>query len=124
PRLAAAFNNLGMALVVKGRPNEAVQPYTDSLSLEPHDARVQRNLAQCLATLGRLDEAVIHYAAAVPLSPRDEEVRVELAKGLGLQGRVNDAIAECDEALRQKPGYDPAMQVLNTLRSLRETKRP
>ena len=49
PDDAAARNNLGIALVSKGRLDEAIEQFQAAIRLKPDDAEARKNLARALA---------------------------------------------------------------------------
>jgi tetratricopeptide (TPR) repeat protein len=100
--------NLGAALNVKGRFDEAIGHFKEAIRLSPGTANAYINLAYALAQKHRLGEAVQQYEAALRLNPGDAGVHNDLGLTLARQGRVEEAIAHYTEALRLKAGFAEA----------------
>ncbi len=118
----ARHNNLGNALAVQGRLDEAVAEYQaareiqEQLVREGRDdlrnelARTRNNLGIALDKQGRLDEAVAEYQAAREIyerlvrEGRDDlrndlaATRMNLGNALAVQGRLDEAVAEYQAA--------------------------
>ena len=99
----AALSALGRFCFEKGWLNEAVTNFTDSLNLDPSDARTHVNLGVALMGLDRRAEAQSHFAEALRLDPNLAEAHVRLGFQLGSEGRDADALAHFAEAVRLKP---------------------
>jgi len=56
-----AHNNLGAALLEKGKPDEAVLHIKKALIIEPGSRAALYNLGAALSAQGKFDEAVLHY---------------------------------------------------------------
>ena len=56
PDFSMAHNNLGVALHLQGRVDEAIDRYRQALHLDPKNAEAQRNLERALAEPGRTGE--------------------------------------------------------------------
>ena len=85
PREAGIHDNLGNALQVLGRLDEAVAEYNSALQLEPGPSRAEilNDLGIACAKLGRMDEAVSKFREAVRLNPSLSTAQANLAKALG-----------------------------------------
>ncbi|MCA1959181.1 MAG: tetratricopeptide repeat protein, partial [Desulfomonile sp.] len=64
-----ALNNLGVALMKRGRYLEAAQTYENVLKLEPTDPRKRVLLAAAYAELGKTDEAEALFKEALAMKP-------------------------------------------------------
>ena len=69
PGDAAAYHNLGIALLHLDRLEEAAGAFGQALALRPADAETLNNLGVALFRLGRLDEAAACYRQALVLKP-------------------------------------------------------
>lgn len=69
PGDAAAYHNLGIALLHLDRLEEAAGAFGQALALRPADAETLNNLGVALFRLGRLDEAAACYGQALVLKP-------------------------------------------------------
>jgi tetratricopeptide (TPR) repeat protein len=106
PRSAAARNNLGGALLVRGRIDEAIVQLEQALRLDPANAEAHSNLGVALARRGRVPEAIAHYQEALRLDSRQRQAYSNLGNALLQQGNIREAIARFGEALAIDPG-DP-----------------
>jgi tetratricopeptide (TPR) repeat protein len=103
PRFPDAHNNLGSALGMTGRNEEAVVHFRAAL-LGRKTADIHHNLAFTLAKLGRTEEAIGEYQAALQLEPGRRLTLILLAQALASRGRLSEAGA----TLRQAVALDPA----------------
>ncbi len=65
------WNELGNALLWKGRQNDALAAFTRAIELTPDDAMPHNNRAIVLRQLGRFDEALGDYDRVLELNPGD-----------------------------------------------------
>jgi protein O-mannosyl-transferase len=87
---AVAQDNLGIELMDKGSPKDAIPHFEIALQISPNYSLAHNNLGVALARMGRFDEAITHYRAAMTLHPEDAEVHFNLANALnpGFVGRL------------------------------------
>jgi tetratricopeptide (TPR) repeat protein len=107
--LAAAPDNvdlltlLGVALLDRRQPRDALQPLQRAVDLAPGFARARENLGQALMLTGRLEDAAEHLRAAAKLEPGSESVRIKLGHVLAAMGAGDEADTLFEEAF----GLDP-----------------
>jgi Flp pilus assembly protein TadD len=106
PNSAQARNNLGGALLVAGRVDEALPHLEAAVRLDPAHAEAHSNLGVALARRGRVDDAIEHYRAALRLDARQTQAYSNLGNAYLQQGKVREAIAWFEQALTLAPG-DP-----------------
>jgi tetratricopeptide (TPR) repeat protein len=111
PGFADAHNNLGSALGVMGRDEEAVIHFRAALR-GMETTGIRYNLAYTLAKLGRTEEAIGEYQAALRLDPHSRPVRVMLARALISQGRIPEAGTQLRQAVELEPADDEARRLL------------
>jgi predicted O-linked N-acetylglucosamine transferase (SPINDLY family) len=104
PDFAQAHNNLGVALLETGRPDEALASFHRALALEPGTADFHNNLGNALTAQGQFEPAIAAYCRAVELKPAYAEAHSNLGNALREQGRFVDAIAAFRRALEFAPG--------------------
>jgi Flp pilus assembly protein TadD len=68
-----------MALVGRGRLDEALVQFAAEAQLEPRDASVHCTMGQLLASVGRLDEAIAQFSEALRIDPDNDAARQSLA---------------------------------------------
>jgi tetratricopeptide (TPR) repeat protein len=69
PKLAAAWNNRGVARTRLGDLEGAVQDYTQALSLAPADAEILFNRGNAHAAAGNLQAAIADFTTATTIRP-------------------------------------------------------
>jgi tetratricopeptide (TPR) repeat protein len=77
-----AHNNLGVALSLAERTEEAVCHYSAALLIKPDYTDAHNNLGVTLAAQGKVDAAVGHYTQALRIIPDHEKARANLAAAL------------------------------------------
>ena len=117
PRLYQAHAGLAQVLRQQGKPDEAVEQFTQAIALRPDLAALYRGRAevyrghedltpdQSEAALRDLDEAVRRESPANPVLALDHTNRARL---LERAGRHAEALAACDAALRAVPDHADA----------------
>ena len=103
-----ALNNLGNAVLVKGRVDEAISRYQQALEIVPTNARAHSYYGNALLQKGRVDEALNQYQESIKFDPSDAEVHNNLGSLLLQKGRVEDSIHQFQAALKIKPDYAEA----------------
>ena len=69
PDVAEVHDNLGSALLQKGRVDEAIIQCQMALEIRPDDAEAQINLGIAFFKKGRVDEAIARFQKAMEISP-------------------------------------------------------
>jgi tetratricopeptide (TPR) repeat protein len=95
---------LGFALFMAQRRDEALGYYRAALALRPEGAEVHANLGMVLSHQeGRLDEAIRHYQEALRLDPKLAAAHTWLGLALHDKDELAKAIAQFEEAIRLDP---------------------
>jgi adenylate cyclase len=107
PNFAWAHGLLGQVLHYAGRSQEAIQPLTVALRLDPnnHQDPHLHYLAQAYFSIGRYEEAAATLKRRIVCKPDTDMSRVLLAACYGHLGRVEEAKALWQEALQINPDY-------------------
>ncbi len=106
-----AQNNLGYALALQGKREEAIVRFQKAISINnPADAHY--NLGIMLASKGKLDEAINQFRESISISPGYAKAHNNLGNALLYQGKIDEAIASYREALRLNPDYTLAQENL------------
>ncbi len=108
PRSPGAHLELGSALHDKGRQDEAIAEYRESIRLKKDDPVAHYNLGTILHEQGRLDEAIAELREAVRLRKDWPAARTNLGRSLYFKGRLDDAIAEFRQALASTQEFPEA----------------
>ena len=108
PHDVEAHYNLGNALKVLGRLDDAATHYRTVIKLKPDLAQAHNNLGNVLIVLGQLEDAVESYRRAVQFKPDYAEAHYNLGNTLKAQGRFDDAVTCYRRALKFRPGFAEA----------------
>jgi len=100
-----AHSNLGSALALEGKTEEAIEQQQEALRIRPNYPEAEYNIGVALASLGRTEEAISHYKRAIQSNPNYTGAHNNLGLLLAGQGKTADAIAHYREALRIEPEY-------------------
>ena len=87
PQSAAAHYNLGTALTVARRLDEAAGEYRAALQIDPAYASAHNNLGNVLLSQKKYDEAIAEFAEVVRLQPGSDAAAKNLAAAKALAGR-------------------------------------
>ena len=99
PQNPRVYLNLGKALHLAGRIDEAIEQYTTAIEHNPDYTEVHVNLGASLKRQGKLDAAIKHYRKALQIKPDMAEAYYNLANALEMQGKLEEAIAHHTKAL-------------------------
>ncbi|MBW2570177.1 MAG: tetratricopeptide repeat protein [Deltaproteobacteria bacterium] len=110
-----AHNNLGAALLEKGKFDKAVLHIKESLRIEPGCKAALYNLGAALSAQGKLDKAVLHYNDVLKINPEDAIVHNNLADVLSVQGKLDEAVLHYNKALKINSDHADAHCSLGSL---------
>lgn len=108
PDCFMAHNNLSVALLEKGRINEAIVHSQKALEIRPNDAQPHVSLGDALLRMKQIDQAIAHYQTAEKLMPDYVEAHTHLGNAFLLRHEFSKAIAEYETTLRLLPRSIPA----------------
>jgi tetratricopeptide (TPR) repeat protein len=108
PENYVAHEGLGLDLLQKGRVNEAISQYQESLQIRPGYVSARINLGNALLQKGSVDEAIAAFQKALQLKPGDAEAHYNFANALLQKGQMDEAIAHYQQAVQIKPGFAEA----------------
>jgi Flp pilus assembly protein TadD len=117
PENAVAHFNLGTALEIKGKRDEAILHYSEAVRIEPQYWDGQYNLGLALINTRnpeQLPEAASHLSTALRIKPDFPQAHNALGIDYLAQGKIDNAAAEFSEAIRLKPDYASAHNNLGT----------
>ncbi|MBL8835429.1 MAG: tetratricopeptide repeat protein [Alphaproteobacteria bacterium] len=115
PGLAAAHDNLGLALAALGRPAEAEAAHRQAIALAPTAAGAYNNLAVLLRRQGQCGDACAAIQQAIALDPSVAAFHLNHGETLRALKRPQEAAAAYASALRAKPDYADAYFALGQL---------
>jgi Flp pilus assembly protein TadD len=100
---APAHYNLGTALTVARRLDEASAEYEQAIRLDPNYAKAHNNLGNVFIAEGKFDEAIREFSEVVRLEPNSPSGLANLAAAYAAAGNFDRAVATADAALRLAP---------------------
>jgi tetratricopeptide (TPR) repeat protein len=106
PGTLAVLTNLGTALAVQRRFEEAFDAYERALRVDPESVMVHMNYAAALMMAERYDESIEHAQAAIHRDPTLTVAHAALGKALWRQGRYSEAREAAQIAIDLNP-QDP-----------------
>jgi tetratricopeptide (TPR) repeat protein len=109
-----AHNDLGYALLQKGRVDEAITYFQKALQINPDYAEAHNNLGNILLKMGKVDEAITHYQKALQIKPDNAVIRNNLGNALLVMGKVDEAITHYQKTLQINPDYAEAHNSLGS----------
>jgi len=112
PENPRAHNNLGRAVHLAGRAEEAIAHYERALVLDGSYGQAHFNLGVALADLGRPEEAQERYRRALALNPELARAHHNLGAELANRGRMEEAVDHFREAVRLDPESPSSRQHL------------
>jgi tetratricopeptide (TPR) repeat protein len=108
PYKARPYNNLGSALVSRGRLPEAESCFKTAIDLKPDYADARYNLGYVMIQSGRMEEGVRQLMEAIRLEPENYMAHNNLGVAYLLQDNFAQAVHHLQDALRLKPEFDTA----------------
>lgn len=107
---ALAWNDLGEALRMLGRGDEAIVAYSRALQLAPDFLSALNNMAVALAGKGDLEEAKRCLRQAIEIDPKDPHPHNNLGVILESEGQVAEALLCYEKAVKYKHDFEEAKQ--------------
>jgi Flp pilus assembly protein TadD len=98
-----AHYNLGVTLMERGRSDEALKHFQETVNIQPRSPDALNNIGIVLGERGRLDEAVAHFRKALGYAPDCVDSHNNLANALKLQGKIAEAVRHWREVVRLQP---------------------
>ncbi len=98
-----AHNNLGAALELEGKYDEAIVECRAALQIAPDRYQGHNNLGDCLNLSGRPAEALVEYREAIRLNPNVSYIHQSLGTVLAKLGDNSQALAAFTNAARLDP---------------------
>jgi tetratricopeptide (TPR) repeat protein len=94
---------LGHALSLAHRKDEALGYFRAALALRPQSSVTYCGLGSALRDMGRVDEAIDHYHQAIRLAPNYTLAHIILGHALERKGRQDEAIDHFQQAVSIEP---------------------
>jgi type IV pilus biogenesis/stability protein PilW len=106
--------NRGTTLLGAGKPNEALEAFSEAFKLNPGDEDVHYDMGLALTRLGRSEEAIQQYRLALEIFPKYVEAHNNLGNLLMRGGHNDEAIQHFEQALQILPDFASAHNNLGT----------
>jgi serine/threonine-protein kinase len=100
PENVMAHNNLGNALLNKGRPEEAIAECREAIRLKKDWPESHLTLGRALDARGQLDGAIAECREAIRLNKDHAMAHNNLGFNLARKGQLEEAVRELKEAIR------------------------
>ena len=81
PEMVEAYVNLGKAMQMSNRPEDAIACYEAALQIEPNLSMVDAALGETYALIGDRQRAIYHFERAILIDPTDIQ-SIQLLKAL------------------------------------------
>jgi tetratricopeptide (TPR) repeat protein len=111
-----AHDNLGLALAMNGRFDEAFQNFSEALRIAPSFWKAQQNLGAIYLIKGNYELAILYLKKALEGKPNSARIHNNLGRIYKRQGRKAEAAASFRKALDLDPGNSKAIENLKRLR--------
>lgn len=111
---APAHLEIGRALLVMGRAEEALEALKRAVALAPSDAEAHSALGVAHLAVGKMEDAVRELSRSAELAPGDAERQTNLGTALLAAGRAEPAIAAYERAAKLAPGDARVLNDLGT----------
>ena len=104
PKLAEAYNNLGVTLVQQQKLDEAIAAFRQSLQLAPNYGEARANLGYALEQQGKLSAATTEFTKQLPATPDPNRSALSLELGLPEgRGVLGEKIADYQRQIANDP---------------------
>ena len=108
PDDAEAWHDLGEALVIEGRNEEATEAFKRALELNPEDEVALTHLGHAQAALGRDDEAISTLAQAAEKRPPASSAAISLVEMYRSVGQPEQALSAAQNIAEADPNDVPS----------------
>jgi tetratricopeptide (TPR) repeat protein len=98
-----AHNNLALALVAAGKPEDALLHFDAALQIDPDSVEALTGVGGILVSAGKLDDAITRYRHALRVNPNDAIARADLGAALAEQGKFAEAETQLRAAVASAP---------------------
>jgi len=101
--LAMAYNNRGNGYSGIGEYARAIQDYSESINIEPHDAKPFNNRGVAYQRTGEYDRAIADFDAAISIDPNYVNAFANRGETYQKKGEFTLALKDFDDAIRLRP---------------------
>jgi tetratricopeptide (TPR) repeat protein len=100
---AFAESNLGYAVFLKGRYDEAFRHFQRALEINPQSVTALNNLGTLMLERGQREQALEFHRRALAVDPRDNSTLRNIGRVLFELGRTDEALEQFEQAIRIFP---------------------
>lgn len=101
--LAIAYNNRGNGYSGIGEYERAIQDYSESINIDPHDAKPFNNRGVAYQKRGEYDRAIEDFDAAIAIDPSYANAFANRGETYQKKGEFALALKDFDDAIRLRP---------------------
>jgi tetratricopeptide (TPR) repeat protein len=107
-----AHNNLGLTLLLNGRPTDASFHFSKAIEIQPQHVLAHNNLGNYFLQSGRPTDAIASYQHALDIDPAYADAHNNIGMALLQQGMPAEAMVSIEKAIALRPGYAEALNNL------------
>ena len=119
PKEKRAYFWIGVAYYLSGHADEAIEPFTKALELDPDYGEVMNMIAYAYTGIEEYDKAIAYFEKYASLYPEQANPLDSMGELYFIIGRLDDSIEKYKEALRIKPDFGSDL-MLSYLYALKE----
>jgi tetratricopeptide (TPR) repeat protein len=101
--LAIAYNNRGNGFSGIGEYERAIHDYSESINIDPHDAKPFNNRGVAYQRTGEYDRAIADFDAAISIDPNYVNAFANRGETYQRKGEFTLALKDFDDAIRLRP---------------------
>lgn len=109
------YNHRGMAYFATGNHHRALKDFSSAINYDPENDRSFANRGLCYRVMKKFDRALHDFTRAIKINPSRAEGYFGRAQTYYDLQRYDLARADCDKALGIHSGYQPALELIQTL---------
>jgi len=118
-----AHNNLGVALSLSRRTEDAIRHYSAALQIKPDYEDAYYNIGMVLAAQGQYEEAIHRYREALRIAPGNANTHNNIGVALAAQGKFDEAIRHYSDALSIRSDHEKARTNLAAAMASKENQQ-
>jgi tetratricopeptide (TPR) repeat protein len=105
PSFAESYNNMGLALMQKGKLAEAILHFRKAVNLKPAYLDAQKNQKLAESIYEKIRKAVAGMRDSMNFNPQDPEIGLKMSELLEKKKKLDQATTQFDKALSLQPGF-------------------
>ncbi len=110
------YNHRGMAYFAMGRHQRALKDFSSAISYDPESDRGYANRGLCYRVLKKHERALLDFNQALQINPSRPDSYFGRAQTCYDIQQYDQALEDCEKALGIHSGYQPAQELIKTLR--------